>query len=63
LVKSIILHFGKNLGCKMWSEIYQKCPLDSRKCVGVWGFQNFAGELTAPPIPISWNGTGVAPLP
>ena len=27
LVKSIILHFGKNLGCQMWSEICQKCPM------------------------------------
>src|SRR6218665_309982 len=22
----------------MWSEICQKCPLNIRKCVGVWGF-------------------------
>ena len=31
MLKIIILHFDKNLGCKtLWSEICQKCPLDSR---------------------------------
>src|SRR6218665_150559 len=67
IVKSIILHCGKNLGCKMlWSEICQKCPLDNRKCVGIWGFPSLPDptrELTALPRPISWKGMGVAPLP
>src|SRR6218665_605654 len=51
MLKSIIFHFGKNLGCKMWLEICQKCPLNSRKCVGVCGFPRpLWGTYSAPQL-------------